>query len=105
MINNNLGNREEEKKNINNGIIKTNKSLVWSVKIATRVSGEALKSSMEKKRSEMLGGREGRGEEGNKSRQNKLEAVKLSGRRSRYVVLIFVYRSIYRCVKFTRCLG
>lgn len=67
--------------------MQTNKSL--AVKIRDTVFGETLKSSVEER---------------DESRQNKLETVKLTAPLpppSLRVVLIFVYRSIYRCVKFT----
>lgn len=67
--------------------MQTNKSL--AVKIWDTVFGETLKSSVEER---------------DESRQNKLETVKLTAPLpppSLRVVLIFVYRSIYRCVKFT----
>lgn len=80
--------KSEKKKKKENGVImQTNKSL--AVKIRDTVFGETLKSSVEER---------------DESRQNKLETVKLTAPLpppSLRVVLIFVYRSIYRCVKFT----
>lgn len=67
--------------------MQTNKSL--AVKIRDTVFEETLKSSVEER---------------DESRQNKLETVKLTAPLpppSLRVVLIFVYRSIYGCVKFT----
>lgn len=79
--------KSEKKKKENGVIMQTNKSL--AVKIRDTVFGETLKSSVEER---------------DESRQNKLETVKLTAPLpppSLRVVLIFVYRSIYRCVKFT----
>lgn len=78
---------KKKKKKENGVIMQTNKSL--AVKIRDTVFGETLKSSVEER---------------DESRQNKLETVKLTAPLpppSLRVVLIFVYRSIYRCVKFT----